>query len=152
VLEVIAERGVGDATVAELIIRHEHQHNETMLQTLQLAHLDGFCRGRGGSTNGSGPSVNGRPRQADGRPAQRLTGLELIEIPGGECTLGAGPEGFAYDNERRPRLPDRPYADNQRQLPDFCGGGWLRAARMVVRRGLVLEGGLRHHPTRGVDG
>jgi iron(II)-dependent oxidoreductase len=133
VLEVIAERGVGDATVAELIIRHEHQHNETMLQTLQLAHLDGFCRGRGGSTNGSGPSVNGRPRQADGRPAQRLTGLELIEIPGGECTLGAGPEGFAYDNERpRHRTDVRDYLigrtpiTNASYLTFVEGGGYER--------------------------
>jgi iron(II)-dependent oxidoreductase len=34
-LEVIDERGIGD--VHEMVIRHEHQHNETMLQTIQLA-------------------------------------------------------------------------------------------------------------------
>ena len=36
---MIAERGVGDGVIAELILRHEQQHNETMLQTLQLARL-----------------------------------------------------------------------------------------------------------------
>src|ERR1035438_6885481 len=38
-LEVIGDRGIGDGTLHELVIRHEHQHNETMLQTLQLARL-----------------------------------------------------------------------------------------------------------------
>ena len=33
-LEVLAERGTGDGFVAELVIRHEQQHGETMLQTL----------------------------------------------------------------------------------------------------------------------
>jgi gamma-glutamyl hercynylcysteine S-oxide synthase len=88
-LEVIAQRGTGDGTVLELIIRHEHQHNETMLQTLQLARLDGLRFGRPADVNGAGP-----------RPASSHTGLELVEVPGGECTLGAAPDGFAYDNER----------------------------------------------------
>src|ERR1039458_10134907 len=42
-LEVISDRGIGDGTIHELVIRHEHQHNETMLQTLQLALLIGFA-------------------------------------------------------------------------------------------------------------
>ena len=41
-LDVTAERGVGDGLVHELIIRHEQQHNETMLQTLLLAQLFGL--------------------------------------------------------------------------------------------------------------
>ncbi|HYZ81421.1 MAG TPA: DinB family protein, partial [Solirubrobacteraceae bacterium] len=35
VLEVIADQGVGDGVIAELIVRHEQQHTETMLQTIQ---------------------------------------------------------------------------------------------------------------------
>ncbi|HEY3726844.1 MAG TPA: ergothioneine biosynthesis protein EgtB [Solirubrobacteraceae bacterium] len=131
VLDVIAERGVGDGIVAELIIRHEQQHNETMLQTLQLAHLDGFCLGRSahgvGATKGAG---DGQPR---GRPGERLTGLELIEIPAGECTLGAGPRGFAYDNERpRHRTDVRDYLigrtpiTNASYLTFVEGGGYER--------------------------
>ena len=46
-LEVTAERGVGDGMVHELIVRHEQQHNETMLQTLQLARLSGYEFGTG---------------------------------------------------------------------------------------------------------
>src|ERR1700759_3926751 len=45
VLEVIADQGVGDGVIAELIVRHEHQHNETMLQTIQLAQLEGLSLG-----------------------------------------------------------------------------------------------------------
>ena len=41
-LEVIDERGVGDGVLHEMVLRHEHQHNETMLQTLMLARLDGY--------------------------------------------------------------------------------------------------------------
>jgi iron(II)-dependent oxidoreductase len=41
-LEVIDERGIGDGIVHEMVIRHEHQHGETMLQTLQLAKLAGY--------------------------------------------------------------------------------------------------------------
>src|ERR1700757_4333587 len=42
VLEVIDERGVGDGMLHEMVLRHEHQHDETMLQTLQLASLPGY--------------------------------------------------------------------------------------------------------------
>ena len=83
-LEVIAERGIGDGTLFELVIRHEHQHRETMLQTLQLARLEGFA-----------PAVPPDPRGPGG-----LTGLEPIEIPAGAAAIGAAAEGFAYDNER----------------------------------------------------
>ena len=83
-LEVIAERGIGDGTLFELVIRHEHQHRETMLQTLQLARLEGFA-----------PAAPPDPRGPGG-----LTGLEPIEIPAGAAAIGAAAEGFAYDNER----------------------------------------------------
>jgi gamma-glutamyl hercynylcysteine S-oxide synthase len=83
-LAVIAERGIGDGTLFELVIRHEHQHRETMLQTLQLARLAGFQ-----------PSVPDEPRGPGG-----LTGLEAIEIPAGPAEIGAAADGFAYDNER----------------------------------------------------
>ena len=42
VLEVIDERGVGDGRLHEMVLRHEHQHDETMLQTLQLAGLPDY--------------------------------------------------------------------------------------------------------------
>ena len=53
-LEVIAERGLGDGLV-EMVLRHEHQHTETMLQTLQLARLADYHPPRDPGRNG-GPA------------------------------------------------------------------------------------------------
>jgi len=39
VRELTEARGVGDGLLHELVIRHEHQHQETMLQTLMLARM-----------------------------------------------------------------------------------------------------------------
>jgi gamma-glutamyl hercynylcysteine S-oxide synthase len=85
-LEIIDERGIGDGVLHEMVLRHEHQHDETMLQTLMLARLDGY-------------ELAGRRPMPDSSPAVP-TGLDLIEIPAGECTIGAAADGFAYDNER----------------------------------------------------
>src|SRR5581483_11578629 len=38
-LQVIGRHGVGDGLVHEMVIRHEHQHCETMLQTIQLGQI-----------------------------------------------------------------------------------------------------------------
>jgi iron(II)-dependent oxidoreductase len=85
-LDTIAGSGIGDGVLHELVIRHEHQHNETMLQTLQLARLSGY-----------GPPVRKGARYT---AYTRPTGLELIEIPAGPCTIGSSGDRFSYDNER----------------------------------------------------
>jgi iron(II)-dependent oxidoreductase len=85
-LDAIAAGDIGDGVQHELVIRHEHQHNETMLQTLQLARL----------TDYEPPVRRGRAVTAHGA----ATGLELVEVPAGACTIGAPEHGFAYDNER----------------------------------------------------
>ena len=64
----------------ELVIRHELQHTETMLQAMRLADLEP-------------PDFDG-PRPVEG------TGLEMVEVAEGPFELGAPDEGFAYDNER----------------------------------------------------
>ena len=64
----------------ELVIRHELQHTETMLQAMVLGGI-------------APPSFTG-PDTAAG------TGLEFVEVPAGRAEIGAGPDGFAYDNER----------------------------------------------------
>src|SRR5689334_15823885 len=60
----------------ELVIRHELQHTETMLQTMALAGLlpPGFAP----------PTVSG-------------SGLETVVVPAGPAAIGASAEGFAYD-------------------------------------------------------
>src|ERR1700757_3538544 len=85
-LEVIDERGVGDGLLHEMVLRHEHQHDETMLQTLQLACLGDYRL------------AEQMPLPDPPDPA--YTGLELVEVPAGGCSIGAPAHGFAYDNER----------------------------------------------------
>ena len=70
-----------DGFVYEMLIAHEHQHNETMLQLLQM--IDGYEL----------PSVISRPDPIEPGPP-------TVEVPGGTYEIGAGDGGFAYDNER----------------------------------------------------
>ena len=126
VLEVIADRGVGDGVIAELIVRHEQQHTETMLQTIQLAQLEGLSL-NGGSAGNAGVPGNG------GAAGVGFTGLEMVEITGGECIIGAPATGFAYDNERpRHRTDVRGYLigrtpiTNATYLTFVEGGGYER--------------------------
>jgi gamma-glutamyl hercynylcysteine S-oxide synthase len=79
--------GVNGSTVPELVVRHELQHAETMLQTLQLARIDGY----------DGP---GRHRPPPAPASGPHTGLETVEVPAGRFLMGASGKGFAYDNER----------------------------------------------------
>jgi iron(II)-dependent oxidoreductase len=121
-IDVIDERGIGDGLVHELVIRHEQQHGETMLQTLQLARLSGYELPS--ARDGAGPEG---PRRSG------LSGLELVEVPGGECTVGARPDGFAYDNERPRHHTDvRGYLIGQTPITNASfltfveGGGYER--------------------------
>jgi gamma-glutamyl hercynylcysteine S-oxide synthase len=116
-LEVIDERGVGDGTLHEMVLRHEHQHDETMLQTLMLARLPGYEL----------PGRRAIPEPTS--PAE--TGLDMVEVAAGECTIGAPDQGFAYDNERpRHRTDVRGYligrtpVTNASYLTFVEGGGY----------------------------
>jgi iron(II)-dependent oxidoreductase len=72
-----------DGFVYDLILAHEYQHNETMLQLLQM--IESY-----------------EPVRRDTRPAAEpvADGPDTVSVEGGEVEIGAGPEGFAYDNER----------------------------------------------------
>jgi gamma-glutamyl hercynylcysteine S-oxide synthase len=72
-----------DGFAYEMLIAHEHQHNETMLQLLQMAEAYE-------PVEFEDPPL---PDPAAGGP-------EMVRVPGGETEIGAGPDGFAYDNER----------------------------------------------------
>jgi gamma-glutamyl hercynylcysteine S-oxide synthase len=65
-----------------LVERHERQHGETMLQTLNLARI-------------ARPAAAAEPTGTGG-----LSGLDMVDVPGGAFPLGADADGFAYDNER----------------------------------------------------
>lgn len=68
-----------DPVVHEMVLRHELQHTETMRQAMALGGL-----------------------LAPGEPAlPPLGGADgWLEVAGGTATLGAGADGFSYDNER----------------------------------------------------
>ncbi|MGI8584820.1 MAG: ergothioneine biosynthesis protein EgtB [Thermoleophilaceae bacterium] len=68
--------------VWEMLIQHEHQHNETMLQTLRLAE----------------PGVY-RPRSRPMPAPSDASGPEMVLVEAGPFPLGGGMERFAYDNE-----------------------------------------------------
>jgi len=68
--------------VWDMLIRHEHQHNETMLQTLQLAR----------------PGTLAPDRRPDPPAGVPVAGMVRIEAD--TFAMGAADGGFAYDNER----------------------------------------------------
>jgi iron(II)-dependent oxidoreductase len=118
-LDVIEQQGIGDGALHEMVLRHELQHGETMLQTIQLAQLDGYRL----------MARRDMPTHAD----HAFTGLELVEIPAGPCSIGAGADGFAYDNERpqhrtdvRGYLIGRTPITNASYLTFVEGGGYER--------------------------
>jgi iron(II)-dependent oxidoreductase len=100
--QVLEDLGPGDGTILELVLRHELQHTETMRQAMALA---------------------GLLPVGDGQLPQ-LGDAGFVTIPAGAFAMGAGPDGFAYDNER-PR--------HERDLPAFAigrhpvtNGTWMR--------------------------
>jgi gamma-glutamyl hercynylcysteine S-oxide synthase len=74
---------LADGFIYEMLLAHEHQHNETMLQLLQL--IESY-----------------EPVESDPRPGEEPVsdGSEMVQVEGGAHEIGAGPRGFAYDNER----------------------------------------------------
>ncbi len=83
-LQVLDERGP-DPVLHELVLRHELQHTETMLQAMRLGGLQT-------------PALAGPPAMT--APAG------WIDVPAGDLLMGADNGGFSYDNER-PRHPVR---------------------------------------------
>ena len=87
--------------VWHMIAQHEHQHNETMVQAMQLADgampapLDGGGLGAPRADPPRPPASGETSRDgADGVPGGAAT------FPGARVPVGARGERFAYDNER----------------------------------------------------
>ena len=84
---------LADGFVYEMLLAHEYQHNETMLQLLQM--VESY-----------------EPVEVDGSAAAESVsdGPEMVKVEGGATEIGAGTEGFAYDNERpRHRVEVEPF-------------------------------------------
>jgi iron(II)-dependent oxidoreductase len=78
-----------DGFVYELLLAHELQHNETMLQLLQL--VDGYELPPQIEAERSSPRIPGTSASGGG---------QMVAIAAGEYRVGAPSQGFAYDNER----------------------------------------------------
>jgi gamma-glutamyl hercynylcysteine S-oxide synthase len=84
-MEAVRERTVSaieevGPVIAEMLVQHEHQHNETMLQTLQLAEAGVYA-----------------PESANLRGAA-AAGTVVVEA--GRYPIGFDGDDFVYDNER----------------------------------------------------
>jgi iron(II)-dependent oxidoreductase len=106
-LALLSERGEDDGLLTGLVLQHELQHQETMLQTLMLARIDGY-RAEGWELPGPGPAGDD---------------LDFTEIQAGAFELGAPDERFSYDNERPRHEVDLPaFAIGRRPVTN---GSWL---------------------------
>jgi iron(II)-dependent oxidoreductase len=105
-----------DGFVYEMVAEHEEQHQETLLQCMQVLEAAPY---------------RPRRRRALPTPGPVVAADEEIEIPGGEVSLGRSGRGFAYDNERprhRQVVPsfaiERFPVTNGRYAEFVAGGGY----------------------------
>ncbi|HLA14924.1 MAG TPA: SUMF1/EgtB/PvdO family nonheme iron enzyme, partial [Gemmatimonadaceae bacterium] len=103
--------------VYHMVLQHEYQHNETILQTLQLKQGAPYAA----------------PRSVSLPPVQPIA-PGMIHFPGGEITIGTDDTRVAYDNERplyavrlHPFLIDRTPVTNGRYLEFIDDDGYSRS-------------------------
>ena len=88
-----------DGFVYEMLLAHELQHNETMLQLLQL--VEGYEPARGAGHLSPGQAPGQLARRFEYPPVREMPGTpDTIVVEGGSYEIGAPAKGFAYDNER----------------------------------------------------
>ena len=108
-----------NAFVFGMVIQHEHQHDETMLATLQLMDAPGYLPLDAPMSAVEAPAV-----AHDG-------GAPEVLVPGGEFVMGTDTDPWALDNERpahdgrRSRLPHRPLPGHQRPVRGVHRRRWL---------------------------
>jgi gamma-glutamyl hercynylcysteine S-oxide synthase len=77
-----------DGYVYRMVLQHEYQHNETILQTLQLKR---------------GAPYSPKERHQPTPPSNRSQGVApgtMVRFPGGSVEIGTDDRTMAYDNER----------------------------------------------------
>jgi len=103
--------------VYHMVLQHEYQHNETILQTLQLKKGEPYRAPRAPSLKSNRTPRNG-----------------MVQFPGARVTIGTDDRTAAYDNERplhqvelRPFLIDSDPVTNGRYLEFMNDDGYARA-------------------------
>ena len=131
--------------VYNMVLQHEYQHNETILQTLQLKKGEPYLA----------------PRAITFASLRRpLSTGGMVSFDGGPVTIGTEDRSAAYDNERpmhevdlRPFLIDRDPVTNERYLDfmadrgyqreDLCsdaGRNWLAESGAVAPKYWIRDG------------
>ncbi len=116
-----------DGFVYELILAHEHQHNETMLQLLQM--VESYEPADPAAI--PAPATHERPAR-DQVPHTSLIEAGEYEIGAGETALPTTTSGPAHGRARGVR--DRRDAGDQRRLDRVHGGHGRRAAALLGAR------------------
>jgi iron(II)-dependent oxidoreductase len=128
---------LADGFVVGLVVQHEHQHDETMLATLQLMAGPGYR-----------PVAPPPPRPVAGAlgvPAE-------VQVPGGPFLMGTDEEAWAYDNERPAHVVDvapfwiDSFPVTNGQYQEFIDDGGYASARWWTDQGWEWrqEAGLEH--------
>jgi iron(II)-dependent oxidoreductase len=122
-LEADGDRLLENGFVYELLLRHEQQHSETILQTLQIMTSEAYTPPRAVETTGAA--------KLDETVGAAKHDLEMVLVPGGPFEMGAHDDGFAYDNERprhvrelRPFLIDAAPVTNADMIGFVADGGY----------------------------
>lgn len=145
---------VRDGYVYAMVLQHEYQHNETMLQTCQLKQ--------------GAPYAAPRAWQVP-EPVLQIQSGAMVRFAGGEATIGTDDRSVAYDNERpchlvrlRPFVIDASPVTNgeylgfveaggyeQREFWSDEGWAWLKHADLNAPKYWYREGGEWH--TRSME-
>jgi iron(II)-dependent oxidoreductase len=124
-----------DGFAWEMVRQHEAQHQETILQTIQLMTSEDYRP----------PDLREAPAAApSARPG------EMVRVPAGRFEMGAPEGGFAYDNERPRNVEDvaafeigRYPVTNGEYAEFIAAGGYLE-------RGLWTEAGWQWRVSEGL--
>jgi iron(II)-dependent oxidoreductase len=110
--------------VYNMVLQHEYQHNETILQTLQLKKGEPYQAPRRIAFAGPGKSSD---------KSQSTEKGSMVSFDGGRVTIGTSDRAAAYDNERpqhevdlRPFLIDRTPVTNGQYLDFIADDGYGR--------------------------
>jgi iron(II)-dependent oxidoreductase len=98
-----ADRLVDDGFVYGMVLQHEHQHDETILATLQLRGEDATPPPRLDERQaGPSPTTSPNGRSAGRDDVRDRDGMRTVD--GGTYSVGTSSFAWAYDNERHAHL------------------------------------------------
>ena len=108
-----------DGFVFRMVLQHEYQHNETILQTLQLKGGDPYCP----------PERWPLPEPPTGHPFGGM-----VRFPGGRVEIGTDDRSAAYDNERpRHEVELPPFLIDAAPVTEGAYGGFVASGGYQVR-------------------